>query len=91
MAAAVREGVVRGAIGRHPDFVEFRGVGLLIGIQMRRPVAAAVERARDKGLLVCTAGKGDVVRLVPPLIVDEAEVREALRILEEALYEEGAP
>ena len=91
MSALIRDGIVNGRIGRHPDFAEFRGVGLLIGIQMKASVAAAVERARSKGLLVCTAGKGDVIRLVPPLIVDESEVKEALAILEEAVLEgEGA-
>ena len=88
MSKLLRELVVDGSIGAHPDFVEFRSAGLLIGVQMRSPVARLVDAARSKGLLVCSAGKGDVIRLVPPLIVGESDVREAVRILEEVLLRE---
>ena len=40
-----------------------------------------VKKARDQGLIVITAGKGDVVRLVPPLIITEDDVDIAVRIL----------
>ena len=88
MSKLIHELVVHGAIGSHKNFVEFRGAGLLIGLQMRAPVARVVDSARSKGLLVCSAGKGDVIRLVPPLIVGENDVREAVRILEESILEE---
>ncbi len=39
------------------------------------------ERARDAGLIVITAGKGDVLRLVPPLVVTHAEVDQAVALL----------
>jgi acetylornithine aminotransferase len=40
--------------------------------------------ARGKGLIAITAGKGDVVRLVPPLTVSEAEIDEAVALLVDA-------
>ena len=40
-----------------------------------------VEKAREQGLIVITAGKGDVVRLVPPLIITDADVDTAVGIL----------
>ncbi len=43
------------------------------------------QACRAKGLLIITAGKGDIIRLVPPLIVSAAEVDQAIRILKEAL------
>ena len=49
--------------------------------QMAGPLC---EKARDLGLIVITAGKGDVVRLVPPLIVTEAEIDQAIATLVEA-------
>ena len=53
-------------------------------VQMAGPLC---EKARDLGLIAITAGKGDVVRLVPPLIVTEAEIDQAIAILEEAAKE----
>jgi acetylornithine aminotransferase len=46
------------------------------------------EAARGKGLIVITAGKGDVVRLVPPLTVSEGEVDQAVALLAEAAAQE---
>ena len=43
--------------------------------------------ARSRGLIVITAGKGDVVRLVPPLIVSDEEIDAAIRVLSEVLGE----
>ena len=46
--------------------------------------AAVVDACRDAGLLVLTAG-ADVLRLLPPLVVTEDEVDEALEILASVL------
>ena len=40
--------------------------------------------AMERGLIAITAGKGDVVRLVPPLTVSEAEIDEAVAVLADA-------
>ena len=87
MGKILKEKVVNGAIGKRQDFVEYRGMGLLAGIEMNMPVGTMIEIARKKGLLVCSAGKGNVVRLVPPLIVTKDEIERAVNILEEALIE----
>jgi acetylornithine aminotransferase len=44
-----------------------------------------VKKAREQGLIVITAGKGDVVRLVPPLIITEGDVDIAVSILSEII------
>jgi acetylornithine aminotransferase len=55
--------------------VEVRGEGLLVGVQLDRPAGALVDEARKReALLVITAGKGDVVRLVPPLTIEDSEI-----------------
>lgn len=55
--------------------VEIRGHGLMIGIELDRPCGELVQRGLEAGLLInVTAEK--VVRLLPPLIFGEAEVRE---------------
>jgi acetylornithine aminotransferase len=77
-------------LGRHvlarlgPVFGEddVRGRGLLIGIDLGAPLARAVASAAlDAGVLVndCTA---QVVRLAPPLVIEEDELDEALTVLE---------
>jgi len=63
---------------------EVRGRGLLIGVELDRPVASIVDACRDAGLLVLSAGER-VLRLAPPLIVEQRDCDEALRIIGRAL------
>jgi acetylornithine/N-succinyldiaminopimelate aminotransferase len=59
---------------------EVRGMGLMIGVELDRPCAAIVKRALDAGLVInVTADK--VIRLLPPLIISEAEARQVVSIL----------
>lgn len=60
---------------------EIRGLGLLVGVQLDCPAGGIVSEALKKGLVVITAGKGDVVRLAPPLIAERSDIDEACRIL----------
>ncbi len=67
-----------------PAVRSVRGKGLLIGAELDRPVAPVVDACREQGLLVLSAGP-DVLRLTPPLVVDAAQVAEALATLERVL------
>lgn len=69
---------------RHDSVVAVRGSGLIWGVEIDQPAGDVVARAMDAKLLVCPAG-AKVIRLVPPLTISEAEIREGLDILEEAL------
>jgi len=71
-------------VDRHPDIVsEVRGEGLLIGIKAVVPSGDLVAALRGEKLL--TVGAGDnVVRFLPPLIVTEAELDDAVSRLERA-------
>lgn len=64
--------------------LELRGRGLMRGLRLAGPAAAAREAAQSRGLLVATAGD-DVVRLLPPLIIEAAHVDEAIAVLRQAL------
>jgi acetylornithine/N-succinyldiaminopimelate aminotransferase len=81
-------------VDSHPDTVaEIRGEGLLIGVRCLKPVADVVTALRDNGMLTVAAGD-NVVRLVPPLTVSEAEIDEAMVRLDKALsavVPSGAP
>jgi acetylornithine/N-succinyldiaminopimelate aminotransferase len=66
-------------------FAEVRGMGLMLGLRCREPVTSAdmVAALRHEGLL--TAGASDnVVRLLPPLIIGEAEIALAAGMIERA-------
>ncbi len=67
-----------------PVVKEVRGLGLMWGIELDREGAPVVDFCRERGLLVnCT--QGNVIRLLPPLIVKVDEINQGLRILTEAL------
>jgi acetylornithine/N-succinyldiaminopimelate aminotransferase len=68
---------------------EVRGYGLMIGVQLTMPGKDIVTRAMHAGLLMnCT--HDTVLRFLPPFIVTEAEVDEAVAILERVLAETPA-
>lgn len=69
---------------RHPTIIqEIRGSGLLIGIKTKVTNTDLVAAGRAEGFL--TVGAGDnVVRMLPPLNIGEAEVREAFERLDRA-------
>lgn len=70
---------------RFPEEVaEIRGRGLILGVQLKKDPTPIVTAARERGLLVITCGS-QTLRLVPPLVVEESEILEGMRILEEAM------
>ena len=68
---------------QHKAIVEIRGVGLMRGIQLNIDAAPIVDAARDRGLLVNRTDE-KVVRLLPPLTVEAADIDRAMEILDEA-------
>jgi acetylornithine aminotransferase/acetylornithine/N-succinyldiaminopimelate aminotransferase len=68
----------------YPVVKAVRGKGLILGIEVAVPARGIVAACMERGLLVLTAGD-NVVRLVPPLILTEADVDQAVSILEAAL------
>jgi acetylornithine/N-succinyldiaminopimelate aminotransferase len=69
---------------RHPAVIaEIRGEGFLIGLRALVPAAELVDALRAERLLSVAAGD-NVVRLLPPLVVGEPEITEALARLDRA-------
>jgi acetylornithine/N-succinyldiaminopimelate aminotransferase len=62
---------------------EVRGEGLLIGLRMAPPSSAMVDALRDEHMITVAAGD-NVVRLLPPLIIGEAEIAEAIARIDRA-------
>ena len=63
---------------------EVRGRGLMWGVELTEPAAPFVAAARERRLLVATAGPG-VLRLIPPLVIAQQELERGVGILEEVL------
>ena len=82
---------------RFPALGDVRGLGLMVGCefsdpQSRRPLADVVSgviaACMERQLILMNCGTyGNVVRWMPPLVVSEAQIQEALHIFEEALGE----
>jgi predicted acetylornithine/succinylornithine family transaminase len=75
--------------GKHATIREVRGRGLLIGVGLSRTAAPLVDNCREAGLLVLSAGE-QVLRLAPPLIVEERDCDRALAIIDGALGKPAA-
>lgn len=70
---------------KHPSIADVRGRGLLIAVQFDKDIADSVLKAcLDRGLLVNLL-KPDTLRFMPPLIINNGDIDEALRILDSAL------
>lgn len=71
-------------VERHGDvFEELRGQGLLLGLKCRPPNTDVAAALRGRGLLTANAGD-NVVRLLPPLIIEAQHVGEAVAMIEAA-------
>jgi acetylornithine/N-succinyldiaminopimelate aminotransferase len=69
---------------RHANVIaEVRGEGLLIGLRMVPPSSAMVDELRNEKMITVAAGD-NVVRLLPPLIIGEAEIDEAMARIDRA-------
>jgi len=68
----------------YPVIKAVRGKGLILGMEVAVPARGIVAACMERGLLVLTAGD-NVVRFVPPLILTEADVDQAVTVLEAAL------
>jgi acetylornithine/N-succinyldiaminopimelate aminotransferase len=71
-------------------FDSVRGVGLMLGIKMKADSRAFVTYLRTKGLLTVSAGD-NVVRVLPPLNIEESHIREFVETLSAAAAEYEVP
>lgn len=63
---------------------EVRGLGLMIGIELKEKAGPYVQALMDKGVIVLLAG-ATVIRLLPPLVITKEEIDQALKALQEVL------
>ena len=66
---------------------DVRGLGLMLGVELRYDVLNVILKALGKGLLVLDAGR-TVVRLLPPLVIEKKQIDKAITVLDTVLGEE---
>jgi acetylornithine/succinyldiaminopimelate/putrescine aminotransferase len=69
---------------RHPSVVQVRGAGVIWGIELDRPAAPVVDAALERGLLINRTAD-TVLRLLPPYIIDTAEIEQMSALLDDSL------
>lgn len=74
------------ALGDHPDVIAIRGQGLMAGIELNRPCQELVVRALAEQRLLITVTRDTIIRLLPPLICDEAQIDEIVARLSRLLF-----
>ena len=72
----------------HPRILAVRGVGLLVGVELRERVAPLLAALQARGVLALNAGP-TVIRLLPPLIISRAEIDQAVDTLADVLAAGG--
>ena len=74
---------------KHPVIAEVRGAGLMRGVDLRIDATPVIDTARQNGLLVNRTNE-TVVRLLPPLTIEAADIDRAVEILDTVLATVGA-
>lgn len=71
-------------VERHQEVLQVRGLGAMLAVELTEGASAIVERCLDRGVLAITAGhNGQVLRLLPPLVITDEQLRKALAIVSE--------
>ncbi len=83
---------LRAMQSRHKSIIEVRGLGLMIGADLGSIAPEVVKRMLKQGM-IANAAHGQVLRLVPPLIINRSQIDEFLEVLDSVLrtVESGEP
>jgi acetylornithine aminotransferase len=81
---------LRRGLDDHPLVAETTGRGLLVGVVLREPLAAAAQKAAMAAGLIVNNATPDRLRLAPPLVLTEDEAAEAVTVLRGVLDEVSA-
>ena len=75
---------LQGFVDKYDKLLEVRGKGLMLGLVVDGDAKEIVDALKDQGLLALTAGK-NVVRFLPPLVLKEEDLEEAVDMISDAL------
>jgi len=68
---------------------ELRGLGLMVGIELKQKVASYLQEMETRGVIALPAGM-TVIRLLPPLVITYAQLDQVIAVLAEVLNPDGA-
>jgi acetylornithine/LysW-gamma-L-lysine aminotransferase len=66
---------------------EVRGLGLMIGVELRYDVLNIILKAMDRGVLILDAGK-NILRFLPPLVIEKEQIDKTISVLDTVIGEE---
>jgi acetylornithine/LysW-gamma-L-lysine aminotransferase len=66
---------------------EVRGLGLMLGMELRYDVRNTILKTMDKGVLILDAGR-NVLRFLPPLVIEKEQIDKTISVLDEVIGEE---
>ena len=69
---------------KHNSIVDCRGIGLMQGLEFNCNVNNIILKAQEKGLIIISA-QPNIIRFVPPLIIEKKHVDEMIKILDECI------
>lgn len=72
---------------RHKIIREVRGLGLMIGVELRFDVLNIILKSMDKGVLILDAGR-NVLRFLPPLVIKREHIDKVISVLDTVIEEE---
>ncbi len=78
---------LEGLQAKHKIIKEVRGLGLMLGMELRYDVHNVILNMQTKGVLVLDAGR-TVVRMLPPLVIEKAQIDKAISVLDTVLGDE---
>ena len=67
-----------------PQVREVRGLGLMIGIELKQPAGKVVRSLMDEGILALLAGP-KVIRLLPPLVIEASDIDQIVNAFDKVL------
>ena len=73
---------------KHKIVREVRGLGLMIGVEMRFDVYNIILGCMDRGVLVLDAGR-NVLRFLPPLVIEKEQIDKVVDVLDVVMGEEN--
>lgn len=66
---------------------EVRGLGLMLGMELRYDVRNIILKAMENGVLILDAGR-NVLRFLPPLVIEKEQIDKTISVLDEVIWEE---
>ncbi len=80
---------LRAGLADHPEVREVRGRGLMIGVELSTDCAELKDAAMARGLII-NVTRGNTIRLLPPLIIDDAQIDRIAEVVIDVVSEKFA-